>query len=124
MSEYVDAGKNTCTTDNGIINGRFAEWVPMSALSKNRPADPAANATGSEYLVAQSDDFKRYRDAFTEVATKLIADGRCTPADFEYQGGWMKSVNQYRDEPVYFTYCGGMISENKIYMNAESRQVL
>lgn len=29
VSEYVDAGENTCTTDNGITNGRFAEWVPM-----------------------------------------------------------------------------------------------
>ena len=123
-SEYVDAGKSTCTADNGITDGRFAEWVPMSALSKERPADPAATASGSEALVAQSDDFKRYREAFTEVAMKLIADGRCTTADFQEQGGWMKSVNQYKDEPVYFTYCGGMTSENKIYMNAKTRRVL
>lgn len=123
-SEYVDAGKSTCTADNGITDGRFAEWVPMSALSKKRPDDPAATATGNEALVAQSDDFKRYREAFTEVTTKLIADGRCTAADFQEQGGWMKSVNQYKDEPVYFTYCGGMTLDNKIYMNAKTRQVL
>lgn len=124
VSEYVDAGKNTCTADNGITDGRFAEWVPMSALSKERPTDPAATATGNEALVAQSDDFKRYHEAFTEVATKLIAEGRCTTSDFQEQGGWMKSVNQYKDEPVYFTYCGGMTSANKIYMNASSRKVL
>ena len=124
VSEYIDGGKDTCTADNGIRDGRFAEWVPMSALIKERPADPAATATGDESMVAQSDDFKRYREAFTEVAARLIADGRCTRADFQEQGGWMKSVNQYKDEPVYFTYCGGMPSASKIYMNAKNRQVL
>jgi len=39
-------------------------------------------------------------------------------------GGWLKSVNQYRKEPVYFTYCGGITSANKVYMNAETGMVL
>lgn len=124
VSEYVDAGKATCTTDNGIVLGKFAEWVPMSALSAERPADSAQTATGDEAMIAQSDDFKRYRTVFTEVAQRLVTDGRCTKAEFVEQGGWVKSVTQYKAAPVYFTYCGGMTSANKIYMNAETGQIL
>lgn len=124
QSEYVDDGKKTCTPDNGITSGKFAEWVPMSALSKERPADPAATATDSEALIAQSDDFKRYRKAFVEVTNRLIADGRCTADDFREMGGWIKSVNQNRNEPVYFTYCGGMTAANKVYINAETKRVI
>jgi hypothetical protein len=123
-SEYVDDGKASCTPDNGIVDGKFAEWVPMSALSKTRPADPAATASGDEAMIAQSDDFKRYRSAFLAVSNRLISEGRCTKADFTEMGGWLKSVNEHKNEPVYFTYCGGMTSANKIYMNAKTKTLL
>jgi len=123
-SRYVDEGRDDCIPANGITDGKFAEWVPESALVKIRPADPADTATLDEKLIAQSDDFARYRKSFTTVAQKLIADGRCSAQDFEEMGGWVKSVNDYRNEPVYFTYCGGMTSANKIYMNAATGQVM
>ena len=49
----------------------------------------------------------------------MIQSGRCTAADFEEQGGWMKSTN-HRDAPIYFTYCGGMTVANRIYLDAET----
>lgn len=117
-SEYVDSGEAACTEANGITNGRFAEWVEVSALSTPRPADSAATAiaTADESLVAQSDDLQRHRRAFASAAAQLIADSRCTRQDFLEMGGWMKSVNQYRDQPVYFTYCDGMTNAGSISM--------
>lgn len=88
-----------------------------------RPADPAASAAADETLVAQSDDFQRHRRAFAAAAAQLIADGRCTRQDFLEMGGWLKSVNEYRDQPVYFTYCGGMTNANKIYLDASTGRI-
>jgi hypothetical protein len=123
-SKYVDKGNANCVKSNGIADGKFAEWVRSEKLSKQRPADPALTATADENLVAESDDFSKYRKPFTRLAAQLISEGRCTPADFKEMGGWLKSVTEYRDEPVYFTYCGGMTAANKIYVNAATGRVL
>lgn len=121
-SANVDRGNAACDTENGITDGKFAEWVLAASLSPNRPADPAETASNAERLVAQSDDFMHHRAAFVRAANELIESGRCTAADFEEQGGWMKSTN-HRDEPVYFTYCGGMTVANRIYLNAETGRI-
>lgn len=123
-SKYVDKGDAICSSENGITDGRFAEWVRADALSVTRPADPAATASADESLIAGSDDFAQHRRVFAEVTQKLISDGRCTADEFKEQGGWVKSVNEHRDEPVYFAYCGGMTASAKIYINAETGQVL
>lgn len=123
-SRYVDKGQADCSAANGFEGGKFAEWVRSDQLSATRPPDPADTATDSEKLVAQSDDFNLHRATFAKVARQLIDEGRCTAGDFEEQGGWVKSVNQYRDQPVYFTYCGGMTAANKIYMNAATGTVM
>lgn len=122
-SEYVDRGQAACTEGNGIVDGIFAEWVEMKSLSTTRPADPAETAIADETLVAQSDDFALHRRAFAKAAAELIADRTCTREDFAEMGGWTKSVNQYRDRPVYFTYCGGMTVENKIYLDASNGKI-
>lgn len=122
-SEYVDRGEAACNESNGFTDGRFAEWVELSGLSTERPADPAESAAPDESLVAQSDDFSRHRRAFAAAAAQLIADGRCTRNDFVEMGGWMKSVNQYRDQPVYFTYCGGMTNANRLYLDASTGRI-
>lgn len=122
VSEYVDSGNANCATENGISDGQFAEWVRVADLATVRPANPAETAAEDERLVAQSDDFAQYRDAFTTAARTLIADGRCTAAEFEEMGGWVKSSND-RDRPVYFTYCGGMTTANRIYLNTETGEI-
>lgn len=124
MSRYVDEGNKTCASANGFRDGRFSEWVKKEHLSATRPADPTDTAATDESLVAQSDDFARYRRQFATIAAKLISDGRCTAADFEEQGGFVKSVNEHRNEPVYFIYCGGFTAANKLYVNAETGDVL
>ena len=122
-SEYVDHGTAVCTDTNGFIDGKFAEWVELKGLSATRPAAPAASAAADETLVANSDDFALHRRPFAAAAAQLIADRRCTRDDFIEMGGWMKSVNQYKDQPVYFTYCGGMTSANKVYLDATTGRI-
>lgn len=115
-SDYVDSGNAACTASNGFDGSMFAEWVSVDLLVAERPADPAAGATGSAALVAGSDDFRLHEAAFVAAADKLIADGTCTAANFQEMGGWMKSMNN-KSEPVYFTYCGAGGSD-RIYLNA------
>jgi hypothetical protein len=122
QSEYVETGEARCTDANGISNGEFSEWVAISDLTTDQPADPAATATIDEALIAQSDDFATHRGAFVTAANELIAADRCTAADFEEMGGWMKSIN-HRDEPIYFTYCGGMTTANRIYLDASTGRI-
>lgn len=122
ISQYVDSGNGKCESSNGINNGQLAEWVASKHLSPDRPEDPAANAPASYVLVKGSDDFRIYKDAFAKAANKLIASGRCSAGDFQEMGGWMKSSN-HRSKPIYFTYCGGMHSSNKVYLNAATSEI-
>ncbi|MDP3194545.1 hypothetical protein [Tabrizicola sp.] len=121
-SQYVDTGNASCDPANGIIDGQFAEWVSAEYLSDVRPPDPAAGAAGIEALVAGSDDFARHRVAFAEAAQSLIAQGRCKDQDFRDMGGWLKSSN-HRNQPIYFTYCGGSTVANRLYLNADTGEV-
>src|SRR5690606_14523824 len=73
QSDYVDSGPAGCTNVNGIENGQFAEWVETSALSTERPADPAEGTTGTAALVASSDDFDIYRAQFVQAAERMMA---------------------------------------------------
>lgn len=120
-SAYVDSGDAGCTADNGITDGKFAEWVRLELLSSERPPDPAEGATGLAAVVGQSDDFRTFQGAFVRAAKKLIADGKCTEAELREQGGFAKSSN--RKGPVYFLYCGGMTASNRLYLNAETGQI-
>jgi hypothetical protein len=122
-SEYVDSGDKRCVSENGVDDGRFAEWVDVSGLADVRPDDPATGAQGVEKLVAASDDYKSYKDAFVTAAKKLIDDRTCTEAEFLENGGWVKSTTTYAQEPVYFMYCGGMTVSNRIYLNASTGRI-
>jgi hypothetical protein len=117
LSEYVDSGNAACIEDNGIVDGLFAEWVSMEYLGDMRPADPSAGARGYYALVSGSDDYRHYKDVFARAAAELIESGRCTEQDFREMGGWLKSTT-HKDAPVYFTYCGEMQIQNRLYLNA------
>jgi len=122
VSEFVDSGNAQCVPQNGVTDGQFAEWVLASSLSKDRPADPAETAAQSERIVAQSDDFAQHRKAFVKAANQLISAGRCTPAEIEEMGGWVKSSTE-RNRPIYFTYCGGMTIANRLYLDVETGEI-
>jgi len=121
-SEYIKYGNKACTKTNGIVNGQFAEWVLLKSLSRTRPADPAANASGTAALIAASDDYRLHKDAFVRATDKLIKDGRCTKKDFSEAGFLLKSTT-HRDKPIYFVYCGGMQFSNKLYLNVSSGEI-
>lgn len=117
-SEYVKEGNKSCTSANGIKDGKFAEWVQAKDLSEKRPEDPAEGASGDDALVRGSDDYRIYKTQFAKAARQLIIDGTCTEGDFQEIGGWMASTN--RGPGMYFTYCGGMTLSNKVYLDAKS----
>ena len=94
----------------------------MRSFSKTRPADPGAGTTGDYALVSGSDDYRKYKDVFAQTASKLIPSGQCTAQDFKERGGWIKSTS-HKGGPVYFTYCGGMRVQNRLYLNAATGEV-
>lgn len=73
--------------------------------------------------INKSDDFNAHSDAFISETTTLVKNGRCTLSELDEQGGWMKSTLNYKSEPVYFTYCGGVHGDNRLYLNVVSQQV-
>lgn len=115
-SDYVDSGNAQCTSENGIVEGRFAEWVSLEMLSADRPADPGTGATGIAKLVARSDHFNRYERQFVEATKQLLSSGRCTEKDFQDMGGWTKSTN--KGAGIYFTYCNN--GKDRIYLDVSS----
>lgn len=122
ISEFVDSGNDSCSPENGVVDGEFSEWVSSQFLVESRPADPSEGAAGDEALVSGSDDFARYRSEFTEAAKRLIRENRCTKDDFRTHGGWVKSTT-HRSDPVYFVYCGGLRTSNRLYFNASTGKV-
>lgn len=99
--------------------------LSIATLLLSACGDRAADtATVDEGLVAQSDDFGKYRQQFVDIAGRLMADGRCTADEIRDQGGFVKSVTEYRDEPVYFIYCGGMTQSAKLYVNAKTGETM
>lgn len=119
ISEYVKHGNKRCDSNNGIESNKFSEWVVAKNLSKTRPEDPALKAAKKYELVKGSDDFKKYKNAFSKAADELIAEGYCSGKDFTEMGGWMRSTT-HGNQPIYFIYCGGMTQSNKIYLNAKT----
>ncbi len=119
-STYVDSGNTACEAENGIVDGQFAEWVSTDYLSSTEPEDPAKTAKGFETIIAQSDDFAKYRTEFAEAAGQLISQARCSEANFREMGGWVKST-EFKNEPIYFTYCGS--GYTKYYLNVSTGRI-
>jgi hypothetical protein len=117
ISKFVDKGAAECTPENGITDGRFAEWVSEDFLVAERPPDPGAGAEGTAKLISGSDDLRQHREAFIRAAENLMQSGQCTAQDFINEGGWIKAVTgANRDRPVYFTYCKG--GQDRVYLDA------
>lgn len=121
ISEYIDSGNARCEAENGIVDGKFAEWVSLDYLENERLPDPADTAAADEALVAQSDDFRLYRTPFAKAARELIEQGRCSESDFLEWGGWMSSPS--KGNGVYFMYCGGAHVDNRLYLDVRTGEV-
>lgn len=90
-----------------------------SAPTSTTPAYPALDISASYELVKGSDNYQEYKDVFARSARTLVSNGACDVSDFQNLGGWLKSIN-YRDKPVYFTYCRGMTLANRIYLDVST----
>lgn len=106
------------------VPGQVARWVAVKDLSAARPADEVAKSDEPEIakLLTGSDDFARYRKPFIKASQELIQRKQCSVQDFKEVGGWSKSTN-FPNKPVYFTYCGGMTKQNRVYLNAATGEV-
>jgi len=93
----------------------------------SRPADsapPTTIITDSQIrsAVSQSDDFGQFQSEFVAAARLLLSSRRCTLAELNEMGGFVKSQT-HKDRPMYFTYCGGMTIGNRIYIDASSGEI-
>ncbi|EPW6982130.1 SH3 domain-containing protein [Vibrio parahaemolyticus] len=88
------------------FDGQVARWVSSEYLSNDKPVPTKSNPSNRlEAAIDDSDDYASYKTTFLSVSRELINSGICSIEDFEYQGGWIRSVN-YKPRKVYFTYCG------------------
>ena len=100
------------------LEGNVARWVAAKYLSKNKPKD-IKSTTPLENVLKSSDNYSKYKKTFIKSSNLLITQGKCKLSDFKEMGGWVRS-SSYKTKPVFFTYCGGMKSINKIYLNANT----
>ena len=113
---------------NGEVEGKtgmVARWVFMKHLSKNPPIEKESDKTKISILekaLKSSDNYSRYKKSFIKASEDLIKEKTCTVNDFKEMGGWMRSP-AYSPKPIFFTYCGGMIKENRIYLNAKTGEI-
>lgn len=106
------------------VSGQVARWVATKDLSPQRPPEEKAKLAEPDIakLLTDSDDFARHGKAFIKASQGLVTSKQCSPQDFKSVGGWMKSTN-FPNKPVYFTYCGGMTKENRLYLNVATGEV-
>ncbi len=114
ISEYYDGEVEQ-------LSGEVARWVYGKYLSTEKHQTETLTNLGDPIFAAisSSDDFEAHQDVFVSASKTLINNGRCQLSDFQEVGGWVKSVINHKLEPVYFTYCGGMTNDNRIYLNVE-----
>jgi hypothetical protein len=116
----------------GRISGYFvykqggpeiAEWVAMSGLSEQVPV--ISKEEREEILMGyidQSDDLSIYKEKFLQITGKLLDEKLCTPSDFDELEGWIRSI-RYKERHVYFIYCGGIKTADKIYFDVDSGEI-
>lgn len=73
-------------------------------------------------VIKDSDDFDKHRDVFMTASINLLDKKQITLEDFEILWGWVKSgkANPEGKECLYFTYSGGLVLKNKIYLDTEN----
>lgn len=84
----------------------------------------ASNAVDQQLAnaISNSDDAESHGEIFLEAATQLIAEKKCQISDFQENGGWIRSMN-HKPKPIYFTYCGGYIRSNRVYIDTASGKI-
>ena len=92
----------------------------FSACSDNNsPQIKTVSKAQIELAISGSDNYKIHKEIFITSAKTLLENGTCNLSELKDMGGWVKSQN-HKNEPIYFTYCGGMKIQNKIYLNVST----
>lgn|GEM_PF-1043596 len=100
------------------VEGKVARWVYAKYLSTTQPAVEKVKVTSKVGdVIKSSDDFAKYQSVFVSASENLLKSGSCSMSDFIEMGGWWRS-SIHKPKPIYFTYCGGMTKNNRIYLNA------
>ncbi len=99
-----------------------SQWLPLDVVD-----DEPISTTSEQWAQAiisyidKSDDFSENEEAFVKATQSLLIEKQCRASDFVEIGGWVKSIN-YKDD-VYFTYCGGLETSDKIYLNVKTGRI-
>jgi hypothetical protein len=103
------------------VTGPVARWVFAKYLSeKNLPEEkPKKTNSVIGQAIKTSDDFVKYEDIFISTSQELIESGKCTLGEFKEMGGWWRSAN-HKPRKVYFTYCGGVTKNNRLYLDVST----
>lgn len=112
ISEYIE-----------FVDGNLAQWVSTEFLADEVPSNMAQVRSGRlEIKIKHSDDFMDHRGVFMSVSQQLIDSGQCSDDDFSQTKGWLAST-VFADRSVYYTYCGGLERDDKIYLDTETKEV-
>jgi len=99
---------------------RDEAWCNINAAEGNKEAADALAKI--EAVLKDSDDFSSHKEIMLKLSQQLIEQGKCTLADFEDMGGWVQSF-KHKPKPVYFTYCGDINEDSRIYLDAENQSL-
>ena len=122
MSVFISQGNRDCIAENGIYEGKVAEWVKDEGLTHINPKEQLPTPKAKYDLIRMSDDFEEHKDVFADAAQGLINSGRCVKEDFEKIGGWMSSSN-YSNRPIYFIYCGGKEVTDMVHIDVSNGRI-
>lgn len=71
--------------------------------------------------LGKSDDVVRHERVFVYAYQSMINDQIAKPADFENQGGWVRSIE---NPDFYFVYVGTATStKERYYLNVKTGQI-
>lgn len=91
------------------------------AACNRTPPPPMPTYAEINSALLQSSDYPTHSSRFISATTNLIESGRCTLKEIQDQGGWLRSTNIPGN--VYFTYCGGATSANRVYLDVDTGKV-
>jgi hypothetical protein len=99
-----------------------SQWLPLDVVD-DEPISMKSEQWAQAIIsyIEKSDDFSQHDEAFIKATQLLLAEKQCRAHDFVEIGGWVKSIN-YEDD-VYFTYCGGLETSDKIYLDVKTGKI-
>jgi hypothetical protein len=106
--------------------------IPSQSSVSQSPAPPTHEYTPKprsytdadiQEAISSSDDYETYQAEFTKAATELLTSRRCGRYEMTQFGGFVKAQGGYKEQPIYFTYCGGNTIANRIYLDVSTERI-